>query len=220
MKNRAVRLEPLGEQIADDLRSKIIYQTIPAGERLVETEVARQYDVSRGPVRDAFMLLMNEGLIEKKRQSCVVRGLSEKDVRDMYEVRVAFEEIAVTHIVSDISSISWKEMDDCITRMDAAIKANDTNRYAQEDLDFHDELIKSSKNERVIDFWSTLMPIFSVMLQVTNAEDEDLTPSFDDHVVILNSLKAGKTADVKTLIDRHLEGSLNRMVRALDGEAI
>ncbi|PLS31463.1 GntR family transcriptional regulator [Bifidobacterium margollesii] len=210
-----LRVRLLGEQIVDDLRAQVIHGEILKGERLVETEVAQRYDVSRGPVRDALSLLANEGLVEKGRQGYVVRGLSEKDVRDIYEVRTAFEEISASHIAEDPGSAEWRGMELAVADMKNALESGDTNRYAQADLAFHDELIKSSRNLRMIGFWATLMPTFSVMLQVTNAQDVDLTPSFDDHVAILDSLKAGKSVDVETLINRHLDGSLNRMVRAI-----
>ncbi|MDN5634016.1 GntR family transcriptional regulator [Bifidobacterium mongoliense] len=210
-----LRIQSLGDQITDDLRSSIIHGQLPKGERIIETEVAQRYGVSRGPVRDALQQLTNEGLVVRGRQGCVISGLSQKDVRDMYEVRVCFEELAMTHIANDPSSIDWRGMDEAIQDMRDALQAGDTNRYAQADLNFHHELIVNSQNSRMIAFWSVIKPLFSIMLQVTNAQDVDLTPSFEDHVAILDSLKSGADADVATLIDRHLEGSLNRMIRTM-----
>ena len=210
-----LRMRLLGQQIVDDLRRRIIHGDIVHGTRLVETEIADEYEVSRGPVRDALTLLATEGLVYKGRQGYIVRGLGEQDVRDMYEVRVAFEEIAVEHIVSSDASASWEGMESALAGMKSALDQEDIGAYAQSDLTFHDELIKDSGNQRMIGFWHTLMPTFSVMLEVTNAQDVDLTPSFDDHVAILQSLRKGASVDVQTLVNRHLDGSLRRMMRAL-----
>ncbi|MFT8638594.1 MAG: GntR family transcriptional regulator [Bifidobacterium sp.] len=216
---RPVRTQLLGDQIVTLLRNQIIHGEIPQGSRIVEGEIAERYDVSRGPVRDAFTRLLSEGLLEKKRQGCVVRGVSEKDVWDIYEVRVLFEESAVSHVISHLDTTDWTGMEQSIEGMHKALESGDLNQYALEDLNFHDALIQCSHNARIIGFWSTIMPIFSVMLQVTNAQDSDLTPSFDDHVAILESLKSGENVDVKSLINRHLEGSLNRMIRALQSSS-
>ena len=215
MAARPLNTQLLGEQIVNELRTQIIHGEIAQGSHLVETDIADQYEVSRGPVRDAFNRLVNEGLVVRKKRGCVVRGLSEKDVRDMYEVRAAFEEIAANHVVRDPDQTDWAGMEQCIAGMRQALEVGNSDTYAQQDLDFHDALIKNSHNKRVIDFWSTFMPTFSVMLQVTNAQDIDLNPSFHDQEEILKSLKSGKPADVKSLVDRHLNGSLNRMIRAL-----
>ncbi|MCI1832050.1 MAG: GntR family transcriptional regulator [Bifidobacterium sp.] len=213
MIQKRLTIRSLGDQIAADVRSTIIHGQLPVGSRIIETELADQYGVSRGPVRDALQLLLNEGLIFRQRQGCVVSGLSEKDVRDMYEVRVCFEELAVSHISANPQAVSWAGMEQAIDTMGKALSEGDTNRYAQADLDFHHELILGSNNSRVIAFWSVIKPLFSVMLEVTNSQDKDLTPSYDDHIAIINSLKDGKSADVATLITRHLHGSLERMIR-------
>lgn len=216
MNENHLRIQSLGDQIVTDLRSMIIRGQLHKGQRIIETEIANRYGVSRGPVRDALQTLSSEGLVVRKRQGCVVSGLSEKAVRDMYEVRVCFEELAMSHISSNPSSVNWTGMEHTMQEMKDALNNNNTNKYAQSDLNFHHELILNSNNSRVISFWSVMKPLFSVMLQVTNAQDADLTPSFEDHVAILNSLKAGKSADLTTLIKRHLEGSLDRMIRTID----
>jgi DNA-binding FadR family transcriptional regulator len=96
-----------------------------------------------------------------------------------------------------------------------ASEADDSAGYAQADLNFHHELILSSGNSQVIALWLVIKPLFSVMLQVTNAQDTGLTPSFDDHAAILDLLSQGTPAGVVVLITRHRNGSLDRMMRAM-----
>jgi GntR family transcriptional regulator of gluconate operon len=162
------RIESLGEQIAADLRSTIIHGELIKGQRIIETELAGHYGVSRGPVRDALQLLASEGLVTRGRQGCIVSGLTQKDVRDMHEVRASFEELAVAHIVENPQLAPLTHMRDALQAMERALQAGSSNEYAQADLDFHHAIILGSRNSRVIAFWSVIKPLFSVMLQVTN----------------------------------------------------
>ena len=62
------------------------------GERIVEAELARRFEVSRGPVREALRHLAARGLLEQRdRRGWAVRTMSQRDVRELYEVREALE---------------------------------------------------------------------------------------------------------------------------------
>jgi len=78
----------LPEQIANALVEGIVRGTFTPGQRLLETELALQFGVSRGPVREAFRIVEKEALIEiRPRYGAFVAKLSEKDVADIFEVR-------------------------------------------------------------------------------------------------------------------------------------
>ena len=78
----------LPEQIANALVEGIIRGTFKPGERLLETELALRFGVSRGPVREAFRIVEKEALVEiRPRYGAFVATLSAKDVADIFEVR-------------------------------------------------------------------------------------------------------------------------------------
>ncbi|WP_139084285.1 winged helix-turn-helix domain-containing protein, partial [Nesterenkonia sp. F] len=63
------RGDALGDQVADDLRRRIITRELPADDVLVEAKLAEEYEVSRGPARDAIRTLAQEGLVENRGRS-------------------------------------------------------------------------------------------------------------------------------------------------------
>lgn len=86
----------LAEEIVNILRVRIITGEYAMGEKLVENKIATELKVSRTPVRDAFKQLTKEKLIEYiPNKGCFARGFSEKDMRDIYAVREAVEQLAV-----------------------------------------------------------------------------------------------------------------------------
>src|SRR5579859_7257331 len=90
-------LEPLRrdsapERIAAQLRSRIVTGRLPPGQALREVEIARQLGVSRGPVREAFQRLIQEGLLEAHpARGVFVPQLDAGDIADLYLARGAVE---------------------------------------------------------------------------------------------------------------------------------
>ncbi len=78
----------LPEQIANALVEGIISGMFKPGQRLLETELAERFGVSRGPVREALRIVEKEALVEiRPRYGAFVAQLSAKDVADIFEVR-------------------------------------------------------------------------------------------------------------------------------------
>ena len=88
---------PLREVVFLRLRRAILQGELEPGERLMEIRMAEQLGVSRTPVRDAIRNLMEEGLVSMiPRCGAVVAGITDKDMRDVLEVRTTLEELAVS----------------------------------------------------------------------------------------------------------------------------
>jgi DNA-binding GntR family transcriptional regulator len=90
MQGLAVRT--LTEQIAEQLREDVLKGRYSAGERLSQESLARRFQVSRIPVRDALRLLEAEGLVlNQARYGTTVADLSASDLVELYEMRMALE---------------------------------------------------------------------------------------------------------------------------------
>src|SRR3954452_6965672 len=88
-------IEPLGavrERVLATLRQEIIAGRLGPGDRLVGRELAERFGVSRVPVREAIRALVAEGFVhfETPRRT-VVRRLTPNDVRELFELRKAWE---------------------------------------------------------------------------------------------------------------------------------
>lgn len=92
------RREPstLPEQIAIEIGERIIDEKITPGARIGEDKLAREFRVSRGPIRDALKLLESEGLVTiTSRKGAVASVLTEQDLREISEVRAGLFAIAL-----------------------------------------------------------------------------------------------------------------------------
>ena len=79
----------LAEQIAEHVGNSIIKGTYDAGARIPEQDVANQFNVSRGPVREALRILERDGLVQiHPRRGAQVAQLNVAEVKDLFEVRI------------------------------------------------------------------------------------------------------------------------------------
>src|SRR5690349_11978372 len=96
--------EPLHKEIATAIRNAILKGELRPGERLIEGELAERLGVSRAPLREALKQLIAEGLlVNVSRRGTTVIELTEKDIREIFSLRMALESLAVELITPTIT---------------------------------------------------------------------------------------------------------------------
>lgn len=85
---------PGGHSVYDELRARIVDGVLSPGTPLVEGPLAREFGVSRTPIRETLSQLTYEGLLERHDRAMRVRVLKAEDVLEIYEVRIALERAA------------------------------------------------------------------------------------------------------------------------------
>jgi DNA-binding GntR family transcriptional regulator len=126
--------EPLSvaEQIAAAIGDRIIADTYQPGERVIEQEVADEFQVSRGPVRDAFRILEREGLAKIHRnRGLQVTRLSAQEVRDIFEIRAALYRIVAQRLAASPPSSILPQFDALFAELEACLQDEDGGRYAE-----------------------------------------------------------------------------------------
>jgi DNA-binding transcriptional regulator YhcF (GntR family) len=92
----------LAEQLAAQIGDRIVGDLYKPGARVIEQELADEFKVSRGPVRDALRILEREGLVAiHARRGAQVTELSEQEVAEVFEVRAALLRIVSERLAAD-----------------------------------------------------------------------------------------------------------------------
>jgi len=110
-------IRTIPETIAVDLRNEILAGKIRPGTRLHQTEVARRFNVSTTPVREAFALLAQEGLVSSRaHKGAVVLSAIEQEVRESFDVRTALETHAMKMAVPNLSDVEIADLRDLLSQ--------------------------------------------------------------------------------------------------------
>ena len=137
----------LAEDAAAQIRTAILTGQLKPGERLVEATVARQLNVSRGPVREALKLLGAEGLVQDEpRRGAFVLSLTTLDVREIYDLRAALEARAAKRVTEAAKPASLRALRKSYSDMHKLAEKGDVTVFARADLKFHETICTLSGN--------------------------------------------------------------------------
>ena len=156
----------LGEQVADSLRMKIVSGELADTQKLSENQIASEYGSSRAPVREALRILENEGLVHISKQGVVVKGLSEADLNEYYDVRFLLETFALTHLQAEMIPKLVDQLDAYSDRMELAIIHRDFAEFAAQDMNFHDLIFASIQHRFIQLFWNNIRNLSQAILYV------------------------------------------------------
>lgn len=206
------RATSLGQQIADILRRRIVRGELRRGDRLTEEGLADEFEVSRGPVRDAITQLSFEKLVEvHKPRGIYITGLSDDDVEQLYSLRAALEQLALQRAMRVDDDARWRRAREAVTRMLEAADRGDHSDFLAADLEFHSQIYHLSDHPRLVAAWEQYLPTFTALLDVTINHDEDLHDSAADHDRLYAVMRSGDGDAASAVMAEHLEGAAARM---------
>lgn len=210
------RAASLGEQVADILRQRIVRGDLQPGDRVTEEALADEFQVSRGPVRDAITQLTFERLVEvHKPRGIYVVGLTDADVEQLYSLRAALEQLALKRAMRVADDARWRPSREAVTRMLAAADSGDHVEFLAADLDFHAQIYALADHPRLEAAWRQYLPTFTSLLDVTINHDEDLHESAADHDRLYAVMRSGDVAAAGRVLADHLAGAEERMTLEL-----
>lgn len=142
---------PLRDVAFQKLRQAILRGELTPGQRLMEIQLAEQLGVSRTPVREAIRMLEQDGLaVMIPRRGAVVAKISGKNLRDVLEVRLALEELAVQLSCVRMEEEDFTALAEANQVFAETVTGEDIVRMAEADEQFHDIIYRASDNERLV----------------------------------------------------------------------
>src|SRR5690606_17338419 len=152
---------------------------------------ATAHQISRGPVRDALRELLAEGLLESRRRGYFVKPFRQEDIDELYEIRTAAEQLACRLALERATAADWQQTRVILEEMRVHAESGDQHAYAHADLEFHNQFYIHSRNSRLLALWQQYRPTFATLLDITNAQDSDLRPSYANHTLLLELAESG-----------------------------
>lgn len=216
--SRDARFEPLArpstpELIAERLRDAITRGRLTPGQQLGEAHLAAQFEVSRGPLREAMQRLLAEGLLRSERNRGIfVIELTDDDVRDVYQARKAIERAAVTEVLRDDPDTAAARLRDPVEALRIAATAGDRTAAADADQEFHQVLVDCAGSPRLHRAMRTLLSETRILLGELEEVYSDLGEQVTEHVVLRNAIGAGDETVAIRLIEEHMDDAVHRLL--------
>lgn len=210
----AIEHKQLWQAVADQLRDEILDGRLPAGSRLVETELAERFGVSRGPIRDALAELARSGLaIDLPRRGTFVPSLTEDDLGEVYVIRRAIEEAAVRLAIEHGTDAGIAAMYAALDETERAYAADDLAAAWEADMAFHRSYCRMSGNGRLLTLFDELASQTVLLMRTALATHASLgwTPPVEFHRHIADGIRACDPEGAVSAVGAHYQYTQDRL---------
>ena len=207
------RPDLLAVPIAALLRDAIFDWELRPGERIIERRLAAQWNVSRAPLREAIKQLTSEGLIVvSPHRGASVRGVSEKELIELFEVRELIEVHAVKIAARVATEGDLHRLWKLVAAMQVAAARHDLRTFRAKGFEFHDELVHASASETLVQIYDGIKLRFR-RYQLLLASLPNLPESSAaEHEEILAALSRRDGEAAGKCVARHLAHLVTRFV--------
>lgn len=201
----------LVDAVSDTLRNAILGGRFAPGARLVEADIARELQVSRGSVRDALATLANEGLVVTlPRHGKFVQPLNATAIDEIYSLRTVLEPFAVERVIARFDDEALLGLQQAFDAIAEAVEAGDVVVVAHQDIAFHEEIFRLAQHERLLRVWTDIRGTVKIMFNVTTATHLSLDEAVEQHKLILDAIFAGNTEEARAIIEKHVRAAWER----------
>ncbi len=198
----------LRENVADEIRMKILSGELASGARIVEQELASEFGISRGPVREALRQLEEEGMVEYIRNAgCSVRQISSEDIYEIYYMRANYEMMAVRLYKKKFPKETLDQMEEIVTQM-KALRDDAYREVFELDNRFHEQIMDLVPMKRLKKAWNDLSYGNIVIGYNMNVDRSDvIEKQHRIHEKLLSACKEGTTETIaQAIFDHYLLG--------------
>ena len=203
------KTQPISRQLYDVLRRRIVDNTLPPGVRLSEANLAKEFDVSRTPLRAALQQLATEGLVTIRPQvGTAVAGLDAEQLRQAVFIRTALERAVVEKLARERSDLSALEPILAQQRVNAEI--DDYATFFIQDEAFHAKLADLAG---VAPSWKLVQSVkghvdrqrYKLMSGIPMRSRR----AFEEHLLIVEKIREGNVSGASSAMANHVASVLD-----------
>ena len=206
---------PLRDVVFNTLRRAILRGELKPGERLMEIQLANKLGVSRTPIREAIRKLELEGLVLMiPRKGAEVAEITEKNLRDVLEVRCALEELAVQLACERIDKRGIKELHTAADRFRDVLGSDDITQIAQADEAFHDVIFTATDNERLIQLLNNLREQM-YRYRIEYLKKKECYPLLGEHEAIISAIERHDKEKATRITGQHINNQVDTVLGTL-----
>ena len=205
----------LSDQVFEHLESNILSGKYQRGEIITELQLCSELGVSRTPIREALRRLFQEHLIEDTPKGTMVLGITPKDFKDMSEIRLRIEDLAVRGFIRNADSDSLKALNEAVDFQEFYLARGDVDQLKALDGRFH-EVIYAGCGSMILR--DTLSPLHKKIQQYRRNSlrtPDRAAHSVKEHREILAAIQQKDADKAAELMKTHIQHAL---VRGLSDE--
>ena len=202
---------PLSNNLFSMLQRDILMGKLKEGEKLTEQRLCEEYSVSRTPVREALRQLEINGLVENipNRGSFVV-GMSEQDIKDIFDLRMVNEVQAVRWAIRRITEEEMTALEETFEFMEFYTMKNDIKKMTNINKGFHQIISTACHNRMLEHMISSYQEYTRYVGEERKKSDDYLQILLEEHRKIFRAFTEKDEDAGAQAMKEHIENSKRR----------
>jgi len=208
---------PASQIIYEYLLKSIIAGEMNEGQRIVESELAKMFGVSRSPIREALKMLEIDGLIELiPYRGVEVTRITVQDVRESLEIKGMVEGFASGIGAREFDGKVIEQLETMLEELEKYISLGKLQRVLETNIKFHHKIVESTRNEKLLKYYETLTRSIRRFYTISLAMTTGWKFSLSEHHAILAAIRAKDTAASERAARQHAHNTLDRVLARLE----
>lgn len=202
----------LRENVVKEIRDQILNRELKPGMRIVEQNLSKELNVSRGPIREALRQLEQEGLVEYTRNiGCSVKEATIKDLYEIYLLRSTYEILAVRLSGGDYIEEDIRKMEEILRLMENLDNYEEVVNY---DHRLHRIIVEKASSERLTKLWSDLDYGSIISCYIYGFDETDTVKrQYKIHRELVDALETKNVETICDAIHRHYMNSVRHFMQ-------
>ena len=210
------RSQSLYEQTYYALRANILSGELEAGERMVETRLAQKFQVSRTPIREAMRQLQRESLLVADTNGGLrVATVSASDASQLYDCRLALEQLAIRETCDRIKSKTLEQIEACVIQAEELGEEGRYDLMLELDYRFHKLITQTSENRWLVSLLDRVFDQMMLLRVQTTRHNPRVLEIRHEHRTIFEAIAQRDADKAVQVMSDHLQASKVRTVREL-----
>ncbi len=213
---RVERPRSLTAIVLEQIRDRIVTGELRLGEQLSENVLAEQLGVSRTPVREAFLMLAVERLVDVRPQrGTFVFACDQAGVKDICELREVLEAGALRLATARDRAGLLAGLEANIAAAEAA-RIENSNQYQPYDHSFHELIVSGSGNRQLIEAYGQIAGRVRALRYRLIRTLEQVEGSQQAHRAVARAVRAGDDAGAEAALRDHVYSSYRALIELFD----
>jgi phosphonate utilization transcriptional regulator len=215
-----LRSASLSSAAAQEIERLILDGELAPGTKLAEAWLSERLGVSRGPIREAFRMLEEAGLVrQEKNRGVFVRDIPVEEAMEIYDLRAVMDELAGRRLAGSIAPEQLKRARALVDGMDQAARGDDADAYHMLNLQFHDTLIEFVGNRKMAAIYRKLVKELGLFRRRNLVDRAMLPHSAAEHRQILKAIASGDAEAAGRAMYEHVMQSKERALKGATSQA-
>jgi DNA-binding GntR family transcriptional regulator len=212
----AIRRHSLPDALAESLRERILKGEFKEGDQLVQEAIAKEYEVSRMPVREALRQLEAAGLVVlKMHKGAVVKAIPMEQIAELFELRAMLEADLLAHAIPKMIKLDLDEASAILDQLEKSYHDGEIGKWGKLNFAFHNRLYLPSGRVQTLDMVKAINVQIDRYIRLQLVLNKSSVGVETEHRKLLALCADRKVKDAVAYLKAHINNAGRSLLRVL-----